>query len=827
MKLFLDGKDWEADYFLPHTDYKNRGIKYMALDSAYSAGFLSFSNKTLPYKATIPGCDRSVMLENGEIDDPYYGRNMDRQRWMEQYCWCFRKTFTLPEELQNKKRYRLVFKGVDYQALFLLNDDAIGRHEGMFIPAEYDVTMNINPQGENKLSIIFSPAPQASPEQYMQFAQEADFAAYHRCSMSYGWDWARGLVPSGIWDSVYLEGSDDVRIVDTAFRTNGNHVHLEIELNSLAELQQQNIAIRLAPKNFAGEAVELEIKADLHRGDNTVCTDFDVEDVRYWYPVGSGEQPLYELTVATDGNEQKWQVGFRDIKMEYNPGSPEGAYPLTFEINGKKVFAKGADWVPLDMIFSRIDGNRYERQIRLAAEAGFNLLRIWGGGIAEKQEFYEACDRNGVMVWQEFLHSCSKYPSNPEYVSYRRREGIAILRKVRNHVSLSMLCGGNEMFYYHERPENPLYLQYEELSRKMAPHLDYHFSSPDFTRPGERNHGPWHFIPHGIINDHKRLLASEVGCNGVPEEESILRFIPENDPWPTGQNWRYHFLYDEPHKVMDEQIKTFQPASLWEFSQTSMFGQADVAGYFMEHYRRNWPYASGCFLWQYNESWPTCAYSLIDYYTLPKMVYYRLAKSNAPTSLSIRDNGWCCTDGKFSGKLFLANENAPFHGIIEWAFQDAAGNVIDQRRVEDDFAAGSMQVDEVELSLPSEVAGNVLIVTMQIIQDGAVTFRTERLYGAPDFSKVFHLEEAELQISKSFTSLENGETRLDVCIRNTGRTAALCLRLKCPGISYEDVYWKDNYVTLLPNETRTVSALITGGQTPDDIVVRGWNYAER
>jgi hypothetical protein len=208
------------------------------------------------------------------------------------------------------------------------------------------------------------------------------------------------------------------------------------------------------------------------------------------------------------------------------------------------------------------------------------------------------------------------------------------------------------------------------------------------------------------------------------------------------------------------------------------------------------------------------------------MVYYRLAKSNSPLSLSLQDKGWCCTDGHFTGKLFLINEDEAFHGIVEWSFLDAAGSVIDERRVEGDFATGSRQVDEVDLSLPETLAANLLIVRMQVVRDGKVTFRTERIYGAPDFTRAFHADQAELLVSKSFSTdtPENGETRMTVTVQNTGSVAALCLRLKCQDVPFEDVYWKDNYVTILPGESRTITAILTNSARPRELLLRAWNY---
>lgn len=833
MKLYLDGSDWLAGYFLPESEYqatKTVGhIDNMLMDSARSSGFLNRTRRPGgALRASVPGCDRTVLLENGEIDDPYYGRNMERSRWSEAKEWAFRKDFSLPAEWKDCRKLTLTFHSLGYRAQIFLNDEWLGVHEGMFTPWEFEVTDVIDRTGNNVLVLIFDPAPQASSNH--ERVRPSEFAEFHHCQMSFGWDWARALVPTGIFDHVELKGTMAARLRDCHFRTAQKHVFLEVELGAL-EAHDTALTVKLAPLGHHGKTVELTRTVALCPGpDNRCKIDFEVDDARFWYPNGYGEQPLYELTLTVPGDEQVRQVGFRDLRMVRNPGSPEGAYDLTFELNGQPIFARGLNWVPADMIVSRLDAALYEREVRLAKEAGFNLFRIWGGGLIEKQAFYDACDRHGMLVWQEFMHACSMYRSDAVYLAAKRHEGEAAVRKLRNHVSTALFCGGNEVQYYGESPDNPLYRQYAELVAALAPGVPYHLSSPDLSRPGERHHGPWCFLEHSFWNDHFRQLASELGCNGFAEAESIDRFIPPGDPCPAGQHWKYHFTFDHGQRPITPMLENFRPdpEDRRQLSQASMFTQADLLGYVMEHYRRNYPAASGCFIWQYNESWPTNSFGIIDFYTMPKMAYYRLARANRNAVLFLEDASWRIADGKLHGTLFLCNDSAlPRDARIAATGIDLHGRVLFAETFAGDRPAGVAELGKIAVTLPDELPGGVLLVLLRITAGDRTLFANERIYGVPDFSRALHLEPAELACRWRSVPLSGDETLISATVENTGKIAALNLRLSADEVDFRQIYWQDNYFCLAPGECRTITARLTAGAPrPATLTLYGWNHPE-
>ncbi len=826
MHFSLDGNDWLAGYFCPDGGLGTAPtqINNMLMDSAVSAGFLSMDSTPMGvFKATIPGCDRSVLLENGEIDDPYYGRNMERSRWSEHAEWAFRKEFTLPEEWRNCRTVRLVFRCASYQAKIYLNCDYLGESQGMFAPWEFDVSLSIKRTGKNILVVIFAPAPQACPNH--ERTKPAEFAFFRHCQMSFGWDWARPLVPTGLFDHVELFGAENARVRDCAFRTQGRHVHLDLEFGAVEDTSAP-LSLSLLPKKHDGRPLHLEREFAIRAGEITHAEwDFDFDDARLWFPNGYGEQPLYDLVLKLPGSEWCRQVGFRDLAMKRNPGSPEDAYPLTFTINGVEIFARGGNWVPADMIFSRLDSALYEREVRLAKEAGFNIFRVWGGGLIEKDEFYEACDRHGILVWQEFPHSCSQYPSDNRTLALRKRDGEAIVRKLRNHVSLAMYCGGNEMLYYGEIHANPIYIMYRELVARLAPGMPYHTSSPDLSRQGERNHGPWCLMEHSFWNNHKRLLASELGCPGWAELDSIERFIPANDPCPNGQHWKYHFTLDGPGRPLKPLLDDFQPQTndRRRMCDMTMFAQSEQLGYVMEHYRSRAPFSSGCFIWQYNESWPTNSYSVIDFYSRPKSSYYRLARANQPVVLFMEDESWHIKDGLFKAAIKLVCDR-PLQGVATITLHalDITGQELFLKTFTTNCASGCTELGTIEKQLP-QVPNNLVLVKLRVSLDGKVLFDNERLFGSPDFSKAFSVPETTLAFQQKTTALPNGETLLEAKVTNKGRTAALFVRADLPEVPFLNVYWLDNYRSIMPDETITFKAKITDVANPETLTLRGWN----
>ncbi len=809
MKINLDGNGWEADYFLSEDQYnswrsRSRNLENMLIDSALSSGFVRGAAAPGAMRGAIPGCDRTFLLENGSATDPFFGRNLEQTEWAEKHSWAFRRTFRVPDHWRGS-RVRIDFKGIDYEALFFFNGELLGHHKGMFIPVGFDITGLVRFGEDNLIAVAFFPAPQGKPNH--RDHEPADFAGFHRTQMGFGWDWSRKLVPTGIWDSVTVSAYENTRLRDWHFTHDGGKVLLSLEIESRSA-KESSLSLSLKPYNFEGGQASCEKILALQPGSNQVDVEFAVSDIRRWEPNGYGFPALYTLEIMLDGESHQSRVGFRTLETRRNPDSPEGAYDQTFVINGTPVFARGVNWVPADLMASRVTPEDYEHLVDLAAGAGVNLFRVWGGGMIEKEAFYDACDRYGILVWQEFMHSCSNSPKDAEFLAFKRREGEAILRKLRNHVSLTLLCGGNEMQYYGEIPDSPMLRNYGELVRELAPGIPFHVSSPDLSRPGERGHGPWNWCEHADYNRHFRLLASELGCNGMPEYDSLHRFIPEPElKAGRGPALNYHFYNRTNSHDLGIPVREFAPADMEEFCRASMFAQADAAQYMMEHYRRLFPYASGCFFWQYNEPWPTCAWSLVDFYGVPKMALHALRRANAPVLLSLEDASWRCSGGELAAKWFITCDR-PCSGTAKLSAMTVSGQPLFERSVAGRWEAGTHELAVLKEPVPS---GELIAVFLEL--DGQP--RNVRLYGSPDFGAAFRLPRTKLTVRRS-----PGR----VTVTNTGNAVAVHVRLDFPELPPKQLRLSDNYLVIGPGESREVAT--TEAADRERLRITAWNIDE-
>ena len=877
MRLYLDGPAWEADYFISNEKdaawrANGRYIDQMFMDSAVSAGFCD-GTAPATLHGRIPGCDRTMLLENSLIGEPYLGRNLEHSRWSERYSWGFRTRFSLPSEMAQAKRLTLVLRGIDYSAEIYLNGKHIASHTGAFIPVKLDITEAVVRDGENLLALVFAPLPQAMPSH--KSSEPAEFAYYHRSQMSWGWDWMRAMVTTGITDHVWLESNNDITIEDLFFRTKGTHVTLRMEASAEHD-GEYPLAVSLAPENHTGSPFAATYKCSLTAGNNIITQKFEFPEASFWYPNGYGAQPLYTLKVTLGDAEYTHLVGFRNIAMRRNPDSPEDAYDQTFVVNGKAIFARGLNWVPLNLMPGRTDGCSYETLVRLAAEAGFNLMRIWGGGVIEPDEFYQCCDRYGIMVWQEFMHSCSNYPDDDEYLAFKRTEGEAILKRLRNHVSLSLICGGNEMQYYGLKADCRLLKQYGELAHELTPDLAYHLSCPDLSRNGERNHGPWSVQTHKTYNEHFRLLASEVGCSGMTQLESIRQFIPPSEiaAFPHGQSWKYHFFMTsgqhdikrqlEPFAVKDlvwgvqnpfqvskaflrdfgananahsdyvrkhlhqngqkgqEHPTDFGHTTLAQTIQASMLRQADVLRYFMSHYRALFPRATGCFIWQYNEPWPTFAYSIVDYYARPKMAYYTLKRANAPALLMVEDEDIVVPDGQYAGKILLVADTPQKALTASVRIMDMRGKIFFEGVYPHADTEGTTELASFTCDCRDAAGGMLLLEIRLTDSDGKTVWQDEQLRGIPDFKQAFTLPQCDISVEAKL--LEGN--RIAVTLANRSEWAALNIRLTAPDKAPAELSWQDNFISIAPGGTRETTLHYTG-DAPSTIAISGWNAQER
>lgn len=386
---------------------------------------------TAAVPAAVPGSVYDDLRRAGIIGDPYYGMNSLACEWVANRWWSYETSVTLGPVPD--RRLWLVFRGIDYRAAVYLNGKELGTHEGMYVPARFDIT-EAALRGENRIRVILEHAPD-------EMGQIGYTSRTHtqKARFTYKWDFSTRLVGMGLYDDVYIEETGRARI---------ENIHIRYKNGSLACSVASDAACVLAASlSYNGEKL-----GSLTSEEGFVR--FNLAEPHLWYPNGYGSQPLYDLKLElmTNGcvsDEREMKVGLRILSYERCTGAPENALPYAVSVNGRRIYIKGANITPLDCMYGIAGTERYERFIKLAAEANVNLIRVWGGGIIEKEAFYDLCDRYGIMVWQEFIQSSSgidNIPSKrPEFLALLAKTAEAAVLEKRNHVSLTYWSGGNEL----------------------------------------------------------------------------------------------------------------------------------------------------------------------------------------------------------------------------------------------------------------------------------------------------------------------------------------------------------------------------------------------
>ncbi|MGC9203025.1 MAG: beta-mannosidase [Thermoproteota archaeon] len=496
------------------------------------------------------------------------------------------------------------------------------------------------------------------------------------------------MVPLGIWGDVTLIATGDVWIEDVGLRTNISEdlslasVDVEVTLRN-ASTSEEKITLIVEAKQEE-ETVHYSKYDVVISHEKYITQKFTIRNPKLWQPNELGDQPLYKLRILVLEDEsisdlKELSFGLRRVKAIPNIMSPSGALPYTIEVNNRKIFIKGWNWVPIDQLYGRVNAEKYKKLIKLAKEAHCNFLRVWGGGLMEREVFYDLCDTNGIMVWQEFPLSSSgidnEPSSDPSYLKFLEETARAIVKKRRHHPSLVIWCGGNELMANDGKPltdKHPTIAMLKKVVLELDPNRIFLPTSPS---------GPTSFVSlekigvmhdvHGDyvyrgVSEHYRLynsidplFHSEFGVEGVACLESLKKFISDEYLWPpdkTNPVWRHHgdwwINFDKIQKLFGkiEDIKTFIFAS--------QLIQYEGLRYIIEANRRRKFHCSGVLPWQFNEPWPNASCtSCVDYYCHPKAGYWAVKKAYEPIHISAKYDAIAFYGySKFVSEVWVSND---------------------------------------------------------------------------------------------------------------------------------------------------------------------------
>lgn len=645
----------------------------------------------------VPGGVALALYRAGWIEYPYYGMNSLKSEWIEHRWWMYETTFPKPE--LTGKRYRLVFHGVDYDALIYLNNRFLGEHVGMYDAFSYDITEIFNTSEILKLVVVIKDAPNEMGQ--VGYTSETQT---QKSRFNYKWDFGTRMVNVGIWENVEIVAEQDFALRDL-------HIRTDVADNGVGQ-----VILSGAVESNCGAQAALAVRVTVSQvGETVACVDIPVEEDSFsgmaeiqnpelWWPNGAGAQPLYDvaLELTADGVVQdtaSFRQGVRRLRFLQNENSPADALPYTYEINGKRIYIKGVNLTPLDHIYGDIPAERYDATLRAIAAMNVNLIRVWGGGIIEKECFYDLCDELGILVWQEFIQSSSgidNIPSvKPEFLRLLEKSSRYAASTLRNHTSLAAWSGGNELMKNGSDPvgyDHPNIALLKKIVDETNPeHFFYPTSAsgPSFRQSQTPNishdvHGEWeyagnpkHYEWYGNA-DH--LFNSEFGSSGVSGTRTALRVLPEASRKPASveenADWRFRgdwwCSYDRDTQMFG-QLK-----DLPEFVSASQWIQAESIRFMVEANRRRAFHSSGSIIWQFNEPWPnitcTCLYT---YYDEAKMAYFWAKNAYKPFHVSL-DYRTLNPVGEFSGSLWLSRDDCAAGEMAEvrWEVLAMDGRVL-------------------------------------------------------------------------------------------------------------------------------------------------------
>ena len=670
------------------------------------------------HPATVPGCVHTDLLANKLIEDPFYRDNEAKLQWIGKTDWDYQTTFVVTPEMLRRLNSELVFEGLDTYAEVSLNGALILKADNMFRTWRVSVKNALKP-GENVLAVHFrSPVNEilpvmakmkyelpASNDQGEKTSPHTRKAPYH-----YGWDWGPRFVTSGIWKPVTLELWDEARVGDLQIQPHrveqkAANLTASVEVFSAKEQEATVILDNLTGKSIAGQT-----RVRLAPGLNQVHVDFVIQQPKLWWPNGLGAQPRYQfqarlLLQGKLADQATVRTGLRSLELRQTVD--EWGKSFKFIINGVPVFAKGGNWIPADSFPTRITPEKYRWLLESVRDSNMNMLRVWGGGIYESNEFYELCDEFGIMVWQDFMFACSMYPGHPEFLENIRQEAIDNVKRLRKHPSIALWCGNNEIetawqhWGWKQNLPVGLWSDYlkifhgvlPEVVRQYDPTRTYWPSSPssnleedaESSTSGDLHYWQvWHASkPFSEYEKQFPRFMSEYGFQSFPVLETVKTYAKPEDYDIESPIMMAHQRHPRGNPLVREyMLREFkEPKDFPSFLYVSQILQAEGIKIGAEHLRRIMPRNMGSLYWQVDDCWPVASWSSIDYTGRWKALQYYSRRFYQDLLVSLHEEG---------GKLniyVVSDRMQPFPAQLSVSLLDFNGRVFSNQTKELSVAA--------------------------------------------------------------------------------------------------------------------------------------------
>ena len=686
------------------------------------------SRRWLP--AQVPGCVHADLLRMEAIPDPFWGCNEEKLQWIEEKAWTYRCEFFVTDEVWSHDHIDLVAEGLDTAATLILNGHEVARTESMFIGYRFAIKEFLR-EKSNKLEILFqSPMSyiraHARPGQLREGNDPVGGSSVMRKQpCSFGWDWGPRFATSGIYLPIHLEGWSRAKFRDVKIQQKHSKDSVTLRFHAKVDGGITQLA---GTVSLGGRKVG-EIQ-------NGACR---ITNPKLWWPNGMGEQPLYEVQLVLQGLDGEtldvWtkRIGLRTVTLDRHPDKVGETFQ--FRVNGRLMFAKGANWIPAHSFVSEAGPELYRELLTSAVEANMNMIRVWGGGIYEKEIFYDLCDEKGLLVWQDFMFACALYPADASFVKLVRDEAIYQVRRLAHRACLALWCGNNEIerFYHEIVKTSKRKRDYERIFYKLLPDIvkkedgvtDYWPCSshnPEGYEKGFTNERAgdfhdwdvWHRrMPIKRYEERTFRFLSEFGMQSYASPRVAATFCPNEEVNVFSPEMENHQKNGAGNQIISEYLAQRYrfPKNYEALSYLSQLNQAYAMKVAIEHCRRAMPVCMGALYWQLNDCWPVASWSSVEFGGDWKALHHEARRFFSPALLSIFVPGRETTGIGNSRHSTIRNLHfyTVYDGVrdrmsatIHWSLEHFDGKVIRKGRKTTELCQGKSQ-QVLTLDLHSEM----------------------------------------------------------------------------------------------------------------------------
>jgi beta-mannosidase len=775
--------------------------------------------------AVVPGCVHQDLRRHGLIPDPFWGTNEAGLQWIEERDWEYRTSFIAPKSLLAEEVVELVADGLDTVATLRLNGREAGRTENMFLGGRWEVTTLLRP-GKNELRIWFGSAMEYlrthraghNPRDINDPVGRCTVIRKQQCQ--FGWDWGPRFVTAGIWRDLRLEGWTGNRL-DSVRVTQDHRSDGSVVLHFAPELARPDAGATVrGTVSLLGEVV-----ATIENRKSTIV------NPQLWWPHGQGAQPLYRIDVevarAAGALIGRWtrRIGLRSIALDRHADAWGESFQ--FVVNGRPVFAKGANWIPADSFVAGLTRADYERDLRSAVQAHMNMVRVWGGGIYESEDFYNLCDELGLLVWQDFMFACTLYPADDAFVASSRAEAEYQVRRLRHRACLALWCGNNEVFGCNAETlvaDRKLLADYGKLFHRALPAVvaavdgvtPYWPSSPwrgdvDAGFPAGELRGDTHYWdvwharkPAKEYENYAFRFVSEFGMQSFASPETQAGFCPPADAnvfGPTMTNHQKNRFGNQ--IILDYVSRQYRfPKDQDALIFLSQLNQAECMRVGVEHYRRSMPRCMGALYWQLNDCWPVASWSSLEFTGQWKALHHLARRFFAPAVVSAHvpgeeqtiTNNYRQTSVREAHVYTVYDAPPAARGVLRWQLCHFDGRVFARGRKPVVLRPGeSVRQKTLDLAKPMARHGRDNLYLRISLETAGVRVSEDTVFLTPP----------------RFLALPRAKTAVTIKLRSPKRATLTFaspafqhrFAFALPGLEHQ---CSDNYFELYPGEKKTV-----------------------